>query len=265
MRGIVNTIILTAVLVLAGGVVLDAIHLARERAESAKCENNLKQVLLSVHNYASANVYLPTVTMLDRRLPRESWLPRDKQMSWQVSILAYLEGGPLYGQIARDKTWDAEENRFAALTYIPPYQCPQYLDAPRTNTLSPTNYIGITGLGADSADLPLDDPRAGCFGFERVVTLEDITSLGGTTNLLAILETTRTSESWTTGGQATARGMVFDGEPVIGNGALFGEFGHNGAHGAMANGTVRFFASSTDRGLLKRISTIQGDDVSWPD
>src|SRR5207253_1113267 len=93
---------------------------------------------------------------------------------WLVCINPYVEASPLYNKLDLEQGWDAEENRFAALTVLPYFQCPAYPHWPPISTLAPTHYIGLAGLGEDAATLPADDPRAGFFGYEREVVLKDL-------------------------------------------------------------------------------------------
>ena len=47
-----------------------------------------------------------------------------------------------------------------------------------------THYVGVAGVGADAATLPLSDPRAGVFGYDRKTSLRDIKDGHSTTMLL---------------------------------------------------------------------------------
>jgi uncharacterized protein DUF1559 len=259
MRPIIQTIVLALVLIVVGGLVLMYSGKARKQADKAKCQNNLKQIALCLHNFASANSYLPSATMRNPNLPRE------KQLSWYVASLPYLEASALPSEIYGKRAWDDEMNRFAAILDIPVFQCPLQLDYRPESTLFPASYVGVAGVGPDAVSLPVDDARAGIFGYDRKLSLEMLQELGGTDSRLMILETTQLRDSWISGGPATARGLEFDGESVIGKGGQFGELGRDGAYGSFADGSVRFIASSIDADLLKRIATLQGGAVSWPE
>jgi len=139
------------------------------------------------------------------------------------------------------------------------------MDYRPVSTLFPTSYVGLTGVGSDAVSLPADDARAGVFGEDRKLSLEMLQELGGTESRLVILETTCLKDSWISSGPATARGLEFDGEPMIGDGRQFGELGRNGGYGCFADASVRFIASAIDAELLKRMSTLQGGAVSWPE
>ncbi len=77
----------------------DRIADAKQRAHS---QNNLKQIVLAIHNYESANGNLPgNVTDADGKL----------LLSWRVLILPYIEQENLYKQFKLDEPWDSENNK----------------------------------------------------------------------------------------------------------------------------------------------------------
>jgi RNA polymerase sigma factor (sigma-70 family) len=86
---------------------LDRPATASQRQQSV---NNLKQILLAIHNYADANGHLPADI-------------RDKDgkplLSWRVQLLPYLEQDNLYKQFKRDEPWDSEHN-LKLLAHMPP-------------------------------------------------------------------------------------------------------------------------------------------------
>ena len=55
-----------------------------EAASRAKCQNNLKQIGLAVHNYHDANQFLPPTYI------RQDWA------TWAVLILPYIEQGAAF-------------------------------------------------------------------------------------------------------------------------------------------------------------------------
>jgi hypothetical protein len=64
--------------------------------------NNLKQIVLSFHNYNDANGFLPG-DILDK--------DGKALLSWRVAILPYLEQSELYKQFKLDEPWDSENNK----------------------------------------------------------------------------------------------------------------------------------------------------------
>ena len=62
---------------------LPAVQAAREAARRAQCVNNLKQIGLAMHNYASANDAFPGPAITDKE--------GKPLLSWRVAILPYIE------------------------------------------------------------------------------------------------------------------------------------------------------------------------------
>jgi len=72
---------------------------AQQRVRS---QNNLKQILLAIHNYHDANGHLPADVTDTNGKPI---------LSWRVQILPYIEQDNLYKQFKLDEPWDSENNK----------------------------------------------------------------------------------------------------------------------------------------------------------
>lgn len=75
---------------------------ARMSAVAAAGMNDLKQIMLAMHNFYDAYQFMP---------PRETRSKTDKPLlSWRVHILPYIEQQALYSQFHLDEPWDSPHN-----------------------------------------------------------------------------------------------------------------------------------------------------------
>ncbi|QVL30553.1 DUF1559 domain-containing protein [Telmatocola sphagniphila] len=141
---LIELLVVIAIIAVLIGLLLPAVQKVREAASRMKCQNNLKQVGLAMHNYESALGGLP---------PRgQSWVPYS---GWGVFILPYIEQEPLaklYNFSAN--FWDPS-NASAVSQPVKIYQCPS---TPANRTVSiitddDAPIVGInTGISAAVGD-----------------------------------------------------------------------------------------------------------------
>src|SRR5262249_38939399 len=145
----------------------------RLTAARTECENNLRQMAMATTMYLHAHKTFPPGT-----IPNAT-LPPDERLSWIASLLPYYieldverrkidkEKSfyyPIAKGIDRTKAWDDEANGEATHRIVRSFLCPGH---PRFGEEPPpghTHYIGIAGLGANAAELPLADANCGFFG-----------------------------------------------------------------------------------------------------
>ncbi len=65
--------------------------------------NNLRQLLLAMHNFADVHGALPPQSLTDK--------DGNKLLSWRVTLLPYLEENELYQQFHLDEPWDSPHNQ----------------------------------------------------------------------------------------------------------------------------------------------------------
>ncbi|MBN2474107.1 MAG: DUF1559 domain-containing protein [Pirellulales bacterium] len=140
---IVIALVAVPVLLACAGILLalllPAVQAAREAARRAACSNNLRQIGVALHNYASANGSFPPAYIAD-----EDGKPMH---SWRVLILPYLGEQMLYDQYDLDEPWDGPNNRLLADMMPEVYRCPSSPGEPGDAIAS---YAMIVGPGAIS-------------------------------------------------------------------------------------------------------------------
>jgi prepilin-type processing-associated H-X9-DG protein len=222
----------------------------REAGARAQCTNNLKQLGLAIENYHGCSDKFPRAALPNPDLPPE------RRQSWIVDIVPFVEASPLYNKMDHEKAWDAEENRFAALITLRTLQCPAYPERPPVSTFFPTHYLGIAGIGAEALNLPLEDRRAGFFGYDRVIEGEDLKDRAG--SILMLVETSQANGAWTAAGPPTTRGLEPNTSPYLG---VNGQFGGNHPHGAnvvFADCSIRFIEQTIDPVAWEQMTTLSG-------
>ncbi len=269
MRRLINASILVVVLGIVGGLVACAILKVQDAAARAQCQNNLKQIGLALQNRHDTYGTFPPAT-----IPNED-LPCGKRLSWLVDTLPFMD--QIGFVIDRKKGWQDEE------IFIPKFQdtdddfCPgpprplgelKIFRCPADSTVSPpdsaslTNYVGISGVGADAAEFGLGYPGVGFFGCERQLKIEDIKD--GLASTIAVMETNSNPGPWTAGGFPTVRPLDPATVPYLGVGRPFGS-GHRGCTQAVfADGSVHALTKSISPEMLEALATIAGGEKVEP-
>jgi hypothetical protein len=257
MRTAVEAVIIGIVVLLTGDLLLIASDQIRIAAARAQCQNNLKQIGISLHSYHGECSHFPAAAV---QMPN---LPRERSLSWLLALAPYHEATDRYVLMDQKQGWDSEENRYLALTRLSYLSCPAFPDRPPESTLIPVHYVGVAGLGEDAAALPLSDPRSGFFGYNRELRLADIADR--TSTLIAAIETTRAFGAWTAGGSATVRGLVEGDPPYLGLDRQFGGLHPRGVNVLLADVSARLIRESIDPGVLEAMATIKGSkDAELP-
>lgn len=229
---------------------LPAVQQAREAARRTQSQNNLKQLGLAMHNYHDTFKQFPrgTVDAPD--------LSVDQRISWVAGLLPFIEQAAVFGTVSGNlqKPWNAAELEMIRATRLPVLQNPSM---PR-NSASPSSmdYVGIAGVGPDAASLPVQDPKAGIFGYNRVVRIRDISD--GTSNTLMIGDASEPSKSWLAGGSETVRG--FSQKPYLNGPDRIGSPHRGVVQFVLADGSVRAISVNIDDATLEALATMAGGE-----
>ncbi len=224
---LVELLVVIAIIGILVGLLLPAVQAAREAARRMRCQNNLKQLGLACHNYASAYKRFPPSAVIDFRLPNQS-----NNGSWGVHgrILPFLEQSNLYNQVDLTVGWDFQSvidgMRFDT------YQCPSdpksdiVRDPGRGRPrLWPTNY------GFNMGTWLVYDPRTrrgggGVFFPNSFLRWADV--IDGTSNTLLAAEVRAWTPYWRNGGPPSAAipTSIAQAQTVVASGAQFKSTGH---------------------------------------
>ena len=204
------------------GLLLPAVQAAREAARRMQSTNNLKQLMLSMHNYESTYKRLPS---------RASKGANDKPLlSWRVAILPYIEQVTLYQQFHLDEPWDSEHN-IKLLDKMPAtFRHPSYV-GPEGQTVYLAPFY-------ESTIWNLDKPK-----FAQITD--------GTSNTIALFEVDDGhAVPWT-------KPEDLDLHEVD----IIDCFRPTGSNVGIFDGSIRFLARNVDPGLLEAMITSAGGEV----
>ncbi len=130
---LVELLVVILIIGILVALLLPAVQAAREAARRAQCLNNLKQIGLALHNYASANGCFPPSFCIELGASLST-----NNGSWSIHgrLLPYLEQKVAYQRIRLDLPWDQQLGTEVPTTRIPTYICPsEQNDRVRTRTV----------------------------------------------------------------------------------------------------------------------------------
>jgi prepilin-type N-terminal cleavage/methylation domain-containing protein len=102
---LVELLVVIAIIAILIGLLLPAVQKVREAAARMKCQNNMKQVALAIHNYHNVYGNFPTyngIGPVNRGPTTQATNTKAVYGSWIVHILPYLEQQALYDSFVTD-------------------------------------------------------------------------------------------------------------------------------------------------------------------
>jgi prepilin-type N-terminal cleavage/methylation domain-containing protein len=118
---LVEVLVVIAIIGMLVGLLLPAVQQAREAARRTQCLNNLKQIGLALHNYATANSTFPPSFCI-----RPGSALGTNNGSWSIHgrILPYIEQTNAYQRVRLDVPWDAQVSTGVPTMRTAVYVCP---------------------------------------------------------------------------------------------------------------------------------------------
>jgi prepilin-type processing-associated H-X9-DG protein len=214
----------------------------RPVGQAAPTRDNLKQLMLAMHNYHDIHGHFPPAAVMgpDGKTPH----------SWRVELLQQLEWDreqgkqnvSLYKQYRLDEPWDSENNK-KVLAQMPDVFRSPYDDAKSTNS----GYYALVGQGTVFESLSSGSSSTSSSGSSSTsstssngIKIADI--IDGTSNTIAIVEAKR-NIPWT-----KPEDIPFDPQQPV---PELGGFVERGFNCAFADGSVRSLETARVKDDLK--------------
>lgn len=177
-------------------------------------------------------------------------LPVDQRLSWQAVLANRLDD--VHPSVSWDHAWNDPVNDLFVRRRLREFQNPGVAPLTGDDGYPATHFVGVAGVGADAARLPISDLRAGIFGDSRRTRLADIRD--GTSNTWLALGVREQLGSWGAGGRSTVRGLSR--EPYVNGPDGFGTGEADAMHVLFADGSVRKVGAGTDPRLLRSMAAM---------
>jgi prepilin-type processing-associated H-X9-DG protein/prepilin-type N-terminal cleavage/methylation domain-containing protein len=208
---VIELLVVIAVIGVLMGLLLSAVQKVRESANRAKCQNNLRQIGLAMHDYHAQRESFPPGVADPNQMPPDGYYP---YWSWMATLLPYVEQENLWkqaddwahgGSFSQGYWWPWGVSILTPPTPANPalkqiialYNCPsdprqlktEYVPSqpglPASITVAFTGYAGVSGIRGDYG-APPDQQWNGILYVNSRVRIADVTD--GASNTLLVGE-----------------------------------------------------------------------------
>jgi prepilin-type N-terminal cleavage/methylation domain-containing protein/prepilin-type processing-associated H-X9-DG protein len=138
---LIELLVVIAIIAILIGLLLPAVQKVREAASRLKCQNNLKQIGLAIHNYHDSINQLPSGGLPPTAVS-------GARFSALAQLLPYLEQGNVYNLIDFSRPPTDAANDVPRNTILSGFRCPSDRENPMPASGGATNYLANTGTMA---------------------------------------------------------------------------------------------------------------------
>jgi prepilin-type N-terminal cleavage/methylation domain-containing protein/prepilin-type processing-associated H-X9-DG protein len=272
---LIELLVVIAIIAVLIGLLLPAVQKVREAAARLKCQNNMKQLGLALHNqHDTFGYFMP------------AWSDSTPSFNYVLNVLPYFEQDNIWRIYDKTRSWSHSANDNATRNDINVLVCPAAPSRPGKwiNDYPVADYIANaakTNLG-----IPASAPQSAYNGFwsgsNKTTKMSDITD--GLSNTWMLFEDGGRPQSWQNGrlvssvsgfGSTNERWadpanritvQVWCGTPInCNNGNEIYSFHTGGANFLMGDGSVKITRPSVDKKAFVALFTRAGGEVGAND